>query len=186
MRKKKGEYGYLKTRRASSLIKALASLGFVVLLVVTGRFLLPAHKGIFNVCAVISAIPLAMAVVSFVMSLRFSSVPEEVFLETQKAKGRALMLYDCALTTRDRGYSVGALAILGKNLLALSPEKDGAEEITKHLEYMTKKSGFTGWGIKTHTSLSSFVSRLNELSEKDIKPVKEDETMRDFLLEIIL
>ncbi len=186
MKQHKGEYGYLKKKRLISLLKSLAALLLIALLLIAGRLILPAHRGVFNVCAVISAIPAAMAIVNFVMSLRFCSTKDTVFEETEKEKGRALTLYDCALTTRDKGYSVSAIAILGKNLMALSEGKNKAEEITAHLEYMTKKSGFTGWGIKTFTGSSSFISRLKELSEKDIKPSKEDTAMRDFLLEILL
>ncbi len=187
----KGEYGYFSARRKTSLIRALLGLGAVLLLLFLGRVVFRQHAGVFNVCAVISAIPAAMMIVSFIMSLRFSPGRREVYEETEAVKGNALTLYDCAVTTRERAYAVNVFAVLNKNLIGYSEYmKDNPEErtkeLTKHLEYMLKKNRFSGWGVRIFTDFPAYQERLSYLAEKNVKPLEIDRTMRQFLLEITL
>ncbi len=183
----KGTYGYLKSMHLYSVIKAAFFSGISLILYLCAKVIFPQHRGIFIICAIISAIPAAMSIVSLVMYLRFKTGRKEIFDETQKLKGDVPVLYDAIVTTQQKSYGVNVILCTNKNIIGYS-EYTGCDtvELTRHLEYMLKKNGYSGWNIKIYTEHQKYIERLSYLSEKKLKILSADRDMAEFLKELIL
>ena len=66
----KGQHGYFASMRRVALLRSAVFLGFSLVLTLLGRVFLRQYAPVFVICAVISAIPAAAALVQAVMYMR--------------------------------------------------------------------------------------------------------------------
>ncbi len=184
---KKGSYGYLNKKHGTALLKSILFCGFTVFLVLCGRVFFRPHAKLFIILAIISAIPSAMTLVSFIMYERFKTGREEVFQAVEAVRREVPVFYDAVITTSEKSYAINCLVALNKNLLIYS-EYGGINEeaLLKHLENMAKKNGFKDWNIRFFKELDKFLDRISYLMEKEVKVLKQDREMMELIGSISL
>lgn len=179
---KKGERGYLDSQHTSALIRVLIFGIITLILGLCTWVIFPQYGMVFLVLAVISAIPTAMALVNFIMFMRFKSIGDDDYKRIEAAKGKTLIFYDSVITTTEKSYYVPCISVINKNIMLYS-NVDGSDEkaLTRHLSLMIKKNGYKDWHIKVFKDIDGFEKRLKYLSDQNIKVLKTDEEMKALL-----
>ncbi len=175
---KKGERGYLDSEHAASLIRFAILGAFTLFLGLCTWVIFPRYGKVFLILAVISAIPTAMALVNFIMFMRFKSCSEEDYKKIEEVKGVVLTFYDSVMTTTERSYYIPCAAVINKNvMLYCDIGKDREKELIRHISLMGKKNGFREWHINVFSDIESFIKRLSYLNEQKIKVLNTDREM---------
>ena len=187
MKLKKGEFGYLNNRQKTALIRTGILFGFTLLLVIMGRVIFTEHEKVFVICAILSVLPASMSMVNLIMFYKYHTGRREIFDELENVKGNINILYDCVFTTDQKSYGTEAVAVVNKNIIALSEyENINTSELEKHFSYMTRKNGFKNWTIKVFTDYSKFRDRIKYLADKDLSPNSTDKEVIELVKAISL
>ncbi len=187
IKKPKGTYGYLDSMHLYSAVKAGFCLAVCLFLVLCARVFFKDHGSVFTICAVISAIPTAMSVVSLVMHLRFKTGDRRVYEETEALRGKIPVLYDCVVTTTGKSYPVDVFLCTNKNLTGYSADPTAAgDELKRHLEYSLKKGGFGAYNIKIFDTYDKYKERLDYIAKRELKVLKSDQELYEYMKELIL
>ena len=174
----KGDRGYLNKQRRSSLIRFIIPGVITLFLGLCSWVIFPEHGLVFLVLAVVSAIPTALALVNFIMYMRYTSCSEEDFEKIERSRGNVLIYYDGVITTGEKSYFVPCTGIINKNVMLYSKlDKKDEPELIKHITVMGKKNGFKDWHINIFNDVDSFIKRLSYLNEQNIKVLKTDQEM---------
>ncbi|MBO6134059.1 MAG: hypothetical protein J6P05_06980 [Lachnospiraceae bacterium] len=184
----KGRCGYLASMRKAAIIRAALFVGFSVLLVAMGRLVFRDMATVFIICAVISAIPSAGAVVQLIMFLRFKGADPSLFSQVEEKRGEIPVFYDLVFTTEKGSFESKCLFALNKSLSLYmeNGNRDMNDEFVRHLSYMAKKNGFKNWNFKIFNDLGLFLERLNYLNKQGIKQLDTDRKMLELVKEITL
>ena len=174
----KGDRGYLNKQRRSSLIRFIIPGVITLFLGLCTWVIFPEHGLVFLVLAVVSAIPTALALVNFIMYMRYTSCSEEDFEKIERSRGNVLIYYDGVITTGEKSYFVPCTGIINKNVMLYSKlDKKDEPVLIKHITVMGKKNGFKDWHINIFNDVESFIKRLSYLNEQNIKVLKTDQEM---------
>ena len=182
---KKGEFGYLKSRRYKSALLCLALFAFTLLLVLLSRRF-EQHSKIFTICAVISVLPAAMSAVQCIMYMKSGGTKREVFESTQKIRGSVPVLYDCTLTDSDASWQVDAIAAYNGRLVCLISYKADNQKLERYLDYMAKKNALKGWKIAVFSERQKFEAALSDMAKRDESDMSSAERMCDLIRAISL
>ena len=175
---KKGDSGYLDSQHTSALIRAGIFGVITLILGLCTWVIFPQYGMVFLVLAVISAIPTAMALVNFIMFMRFKSIGEEDHAAIEAVKGKIPVIYDSVITTTEKSYYCPSISVINKNIM-LYTNAEGSDEkaLIRHLTLMAKKNGFKDWHIKAYKDTEGYIKRLSYLNDQNIKVLKTDEDM---------
>ena len=179
---KKGDRGYLDKNHTKTFIRFMIFGLITLLLGLCTWVIFPQHGMVFLILAVISAIPTAMALVNFIMFMRFRSIGEEDYKRIEEVRGKTLIFYDSVITTTEKSYYVPCISVINKNIMLYSGVTGSDEKaLIRHLTLMTKKNGFKDWHVKVFNDIDTFEKRLRYLNEQNIKVLKTDGEMINLL-----
>ena len=175
---KKGQFGYISSMKKKSGLAALALAVLSVIVYMGGIRLFPENKTAVGIFTVVFCIPAAMALVRFIMFIRFASGKKEIYELTEKNRGNASPFYDAIITTPDKSYGVNVFIASGNNLIGYT-EYEGADTavIEKHLKDLYAANKFKDLNIKVFVSRDKFLLRLDSLSDRDGDSRYEDKVL---------
>ncbi|MCR5778124.1 MAG: hypothetical protein K6G84_12030 [Lachnospiraceae bacterium] len=187
MKLEKGDFGYLNSRQKAVALRTGAMFAFTLLLVILGRVIFSQYEKVFVICAILSVLPAAMSAVNLIMYFRFQTGRKEIYDEIEVLKGKVNILYDCVITTEKKSYGTNAIAVINKNIIALSEyDNTDVNDLERHFSYMARKNGFKNWTIKVFTDYGKFRERIKYLADKQIVPNSTDKDMVELVKAISL
>ena len=175
MKKKKGQYGYIKYKKTSNLLITIAEFSVVIILLLVGYFTTGSNKNVFTVIAILGCLPAAKALVSFIVMIPYKSLPKEVKEEIKEKSQHVGLIYDLILTDKDKIMPVDAIAISGSTVCgyATNPKTD-LERVTKDIKEVISNNGISGVTVKVFHEFKPFMTRVEGLS--NIKAVDKSDT----------
>ena len=106
-----------------------------------------------------------MALVRFIMFMRFPEGSSEVFRSIEELRGDVPVFYDSIITTHDKSYGVNAFISAEGSLLGYSGyDRVDTAKLEKHLKDIFTSNKYTGLNIKVFTDRNKFTERLEALS----------------------
>ncbi len=164
---KKGSFGYIASMKIKSGIAALCLAAFSVIIYFTGLHFFPDNKTAVGILTVVICIPAAMALVRFIMFMRFKSGSREVFELIEGNRGEVPVFYDSIITTSDKSYGVNAFISSDNSLLGYTEyDKVDLQKLEKHLKDIFTANKYKDLNIKVFTDRNKFMERLQTLASR--------------------
>ena len=175
---KKGAYGYICSMKLKSGMASLALAAVAVLIYFTGLHFFPENKTAVGILTVVVCIPAAMALVRFIMFMRFKKGSREIYDLIEEMRGEVQVFYDAIITTPDKSYAVNAFIASGGSLLGYTEyENTDIAKLEKHLKDIFTANKYTDLNIKVFTDRQKFLDRLKALSERQDTHTKTDDSI---------
>ena len=165
----KGKYGYIKKMKAASGL-----LSFLIFMAAAGVYLaglhfFPGQNTMVGIVTVLICIPGAMALVRFIMFMRFPGGREAVYRQVEASRGAVSVFYDSIITTPDKSYGVNCFIASDGSLLGYTEyDKTDTSKLEKHLRDIFTANKYTGLNIKVFTDMEKFTDRLEALSKRSV------------------
>lgn len=134
---KKGEYGYLKSKKKGAIVHTLLMFGIGVAIFVIGLLLNKMEPtNIFTVVAFLMVLPAAKAFVSFVVLFPYASISQEQKNSlAQYAREQDIVLYDVVFTSAEKIMHLDCIYITKHQVIGYtSREKDNLKIIEEYLK----------------------------------------------------
>ena len=173
---KKGQFGYIASMKKKSCITAILLAAAAALIYFTGLHFFPMNKTAVGIVTVVICIPAAMALVRFIMFMRFPSGKNEVYDSIESIRGKVPVFYDSIITTPDKSYGVNAFIASEGSLLGYTDyEKTDIPKLEKHLKDMFTANKYHDLNIKVFKERTKFSERLETLAgRQDGSDLKEE------------
>lgn len=192
MKKKRGEFGYIKARKKNALLMtiAMAAAGiavFVAGILLNGGFLNgKSNQNIFTVIAVLFVLPGAKYLVAFIVMFPHKSASLELYEKTKEKLGDGMTLYsDLVITSTEKVMHLDFLTVGNKQVIGLlAPGKQDLSYIRKYLT-----SGVHNWGedykVKIVDSEKTFLAEIAKVPFVEADP-EEEAKVESYLISLIV
>lgn len=187
MNVKKGEFGYLSSRKKRIILWLVLFVCIAVAIYLTGLVLNKmSNQNVFTVIAVLFALPIAKQLVALIVLFPFHSVSQESYrkAEDHLPEGMELMT-DLVITSSEHVMHLDFVAI-GQNQV-IGVLGDGKQQLSEVRTYLSK--GVHNWGdeykVKIVSSEKLFYQELKNVPPVEINR-EEEERVRSYLLSLIV
>lgn len=122
------------------------------------------NKNIMTVVSMVGLLPACLSVVSLIMFMMRSSLPEEEYRELQAHEGSLTTAYELYMTTEKQNALVDCLVICGNDVVGyVSDPKTDARFAADHLKKMLRAEGYR---VSVHmlTDRAHFIQRMDSLN----------------------
>ena len=179
---KKGSYGYIDSMKIKSGAASLGLALIAALIYISGLHFFPYNKTAVGILTVVICIPAAMALVRFIMFMRFPEGSREVHDIIEKKRGGIPVFYDSIITTPDKSYGVNAFIASEGSLLGYTEyERVDTAKLEKHLKDIFASNKYTDLNIRVFTERDKFTERLEALAAR----YRSDSTKDTSILHLI-
>ena len=185
----KGNIGYLKQRRITTILWTLLLIVVSVTLLIAGIVATGTKKNLLTVVAILGILPAARSLINAFMYCKAKGCPKEWY----DAHDKELSLlvhhyYDLVFTTYERAYNVPALVIRDGNICGLCLDgKKPLKELEEHIESCLKKENLhANVAIFDFDKREQFLNRVSQLAKLEEKGKNRDDDMARILFEITL
>ena len=164
---KKGDFGYISSMKKKSCLAALLLACIAALIYFLGLHFFSSNRTAVGIVTVVVCIPAAMALVRFIMFIRFPSGNREVYELTESLRGCVPVFYDSIITTPEKSYGVNAFIASDGSLIGYT-EYSGVDirKLEKHLKDMFAANKYQDINIKVFTDRDRFTDRLEALAKR--------------------
>ncbi len=183
----KGSPGYIKSMRKNTLIHMIVLFLIAFAIFFTGKFRYSEYSTMFSITAIVVCIPASMRCVSFIMFMLHRGGDREFYDKCLQIAGKDDLFFESVITTSEKSYDVYAFGIFEDNIIGYCPEKNkDISKLEKHLRDMFEKNSYGSAGIKIFTESDKFLSRLEQLSSKELKNEERVTGMRGLIANLSL
>ncbi|MCR5178910.1 MAG: hypothetical protein K6C95_08010 [Lachnospiraceae bacterium] len=164
----KGDYGYIRSRRRSSVIRTAVIAGFSLAIFLTGLIIVGNTKNLLSVIAALGAIPTGLSAVNMILFLKAMPLGKEAYEKIKAHEGSLLVLYELIMTSYDKNWNIGAACVLEKNAIFYTEDKNAdVAACAAHIKQYLEAQGYGGHVVKVYApgELDAFVSRLDQLEK---------------------
>lgn len=164
----KGDFGYIRSRRKSAVLRTAVLAGFSVGIFLAGYLYYGTNKNLFSFIAVIGAIPTGLSAVNMILYLRAKPFPEELYAKIEQHRAGLLIRYELVMTSYERTYQIGAACVQSKNVcLFTADEKADTTACEQHIREQLKIGGYEDLTVKVFgaSELPAFTARLDQLEK---------------------
>ncbi len=166
LKAKKGEHGYINAMKLKTGLISAVVFSFAILLYVLGLHYFKEQKTMVGIVTVLVCIPAAMALVRFIMFMRYKEGSLSVVEETEKLKGSIPVFYDSIITTSDKSYPVNVFFAAKNNLIGFSNyDNIDTAKLETHIKEIFNLNKFHEVNIKVFTDSNKFYDRLSSLGK---------------------
>jgi hypothetical protein len=188
-KKEKGEFGYLKYKKFTSLLIMLLSYALIGAAFLCGFLVTKTTANIMTVVAVILALPAAKFTVAYVIVLPHHSVTEELYRETHGKFSGLITCYDCIFSNKSSPIGAQVVVISDTLVIALTDEKNADKKLFE--ESTAQFCENDGHPLKAvlYTDKDSFIAKANVLCgsyNADSKPTARMERNADSVLRMCI
>lgn len=187
MKIKRGDFGYIKAKKRSSLVKTglMAILGIVVFMI--GLFLNHmSNQNLFTVIAVLFVLPGAKSLVAFIVLFPYKSAPGELYEKAREKLSEGMTLYsDLVITSSEKVMHLDLLAVGNGQVIGLIGKKD------QDISYMRKylRDGVHNWGtdykVKIVEGEKNFLAEISNVKLEKMNE-EEEENVKSYLTSLIV
>ncbi len=164
---KKGTYGYISRMKLVSGLIAAAAFGMAAFVYFSGLHFFPAQRTMVAIVTTLICIPGAMALVRFIMFMRFKEGSREIHDLTEKTRGGVPAFYDSIITTSDKSYVVDVFVASENDLIGCtSYDKVDIPKLEKHLNDIFSLNKYQSLNIRVFSNADKYRERLVTMSER--------------------
>lgn len=191
MKIKKGDAGYIRSRKKKIIIKTLLQFGIVIALLLLGIWQTGDRMNLLTVVAILGCLPASKSLVELIMIFPHHSITEEMAAEIELNTEHLTSVFDMVFTSEKKIMPVESIVISDNTICgyASSPKVDtnfAAEHIKKYL----RANKFAKVSVKIFDNYTQFVTRaegMDNIAAIEKNDVKEkEEAIRQVILSLSL
>lgn len=187
MKVRRGEFGYIKTRKKRAVVGTLLMTVFGIAVFLTGLFLNEmSNRNIFTVIAVLFVLPGAKYLVAFIVLFPYHSVGRERYDSIVGKLPEGMQLYtDLVITSSEKIMHLDFAVVGNGQVFGLLGE--GKQELAYVRKYLT--TGVRNWGegykVKILESEKTFLAELAQVEPCEVDE-EEEKHVKSYLLSLIV
>lgn len=189
MKAKKGEAGYIDSRKKKVIIKCIIEFAISIAIFVLGILQTKSRLNVLTVVAILGCLPASKALVEVIMILPHKTIAKVKADQIETAGQSLIKIYDMVFTNEKKIMPVESIVICKRTLCGYTPSKKvNPKDIEQHLKQYLSVNGISNVTIKIFDNFDSFINRekeLNVLNENVKEEMGEyDDTIRRILLNL--
>lgn len=191
MKAKRGEVGYIRTKKKTCLIRIAVYVLIAAAIYALGLFLNDmSGQNLFTVIAVLGVLPTVKQIVGFIVVFPYQSVSEENFRNIQQKLPDNMELFtDMVITSTEKIMHLDFLAVGNGQVIALLG--NGRQELSYVREYLSK--GVANWGsdykvkiVEQEKTFLQELARVKPVDDMDEQAEEEEKQVISYLLSLIV
>lgn len=186
----KGEFNYINNKRKRIIILTLFYFLIAIGIIIIGYVTTGTKKNLLTVVGILGCLPACKSAVNMIMFILAKGCSFDAYKALNEKVSFKDVIYDLYFTSYDKNYSLAALVVNNKRILAYTEdEKMDIDKCIDHLQMMLKNAGHTNVTINVQKKLDVFINMLNNINddiEVNIDNKKKDEDILLSLYEISL
>ncbi len=191
MNKKKGEAGYISSKKKRTVLKVVLEFGIVIALLILGIVQTGDRLNLLTLVAVLGCLPASKALVELIMILPHHSIEEARAAEIQNKASLLTAVYDLVLTSEHNIMPLDALVVINNSIYGYSSAKKIDLAFTaKHIKQMLAKEQFSNVTVKIFDNYTAFLTRAEGLHNiaavEKTDTAEKEEKIKRILLNISL
>lgn len=175
MNRKKGEAGYLLSRKRQLILKAVLEFGIVAALLILGITQTKTRANLLTVVAILGCLPASKVLVQLISIFPYKSIEQEKYREISEKSDCLLAVYDTVVTSHEKILPIDCMVVCDNMICgyAHNPKTD-PEYAGKHIKQMLSQNGYTQMTVKLFADYVKFITRVEGLN--NIRKVEKKET----------
>ena len=184
----KGNFGYIRAKRLSVLIKTAIFFGISLSLFAAGYITTGKKENLLTIVAVLGCLPACKSMVNAIMLFRARGCSDPARDAIRPLEGRLIGMYDMYFTSYQKNFALSHMVV--ENRVILGFTEDGtcdSAACAAHIKSVLSQVGFSDVAVTVTDQLDKYCNQLKLLNEKVAggNPAKDDE-IRIVLYEISL
>lgn len=191
MKIKKGDAGYICSRKKKVIIKTVLQFGIVVALLLLGIWQTGDRMNLLTVVAVLGCLPASKTLVELIMIVPHHSISEEMAAEIKENTKQLTSAFDMVLTSEKKIMPIDSIVISDNTICGYTSSAKGdtnfaAEHIKKYLH----ANKFSKVSVKIFDNYANFISRTEDMNaialERNDEAKEKEESIRQVILNLSL
>jgi len=188
----KGEFGYIQFERKWTIIRTCLYFAICIAVFVIGVVTTGSRKNLLTIVAVLGCLPACKSAVNSIMFFRTKGCSEALYNKIYseisiKESSKLFDVFDLYMTSYKSNFDISHLTISGNTIIGITEiEKCNIAEAEKHIQEHLKQDGHKNFTVKIYDDNDKYISRLLQLEQLDITPLKIQDAVLEMLLSISL
>lgn len=174
----KGNFGYIKAKRLTVLIRTVIFFAISLALFAAGYITTGKKENLLTIVAVLGCLPACKSMVNTIMVFRANGCSSQARREIEPLEGRLIGMYDMYFTSYQKNFALSHMVVEGNIILGYTEDgKCDLKACQEHLQSMLRQGGFKNMVITISDQLSRYCKQLENLNQMtpDNSPEKDDE-----------
>ena len=191
MKIKKGDAGYITSRKKRVIIKTILMFGIVAALVALGIWQTGDKMNMLTLVAILGCLPASKSLVEVIVIAPYKSVSKEMAEEVSTKANLLTVSFDMVFTTKEHFMPVEC-AVISNNTICgyASSNKVGTQIVSNHIKKMMQENRFTDVSVKIFDNYTQFLTRaegMNNIAAVEKNDTKKHEqALKNLMLNISL
>lgn len=191
MKIKKGDAGYIRTRKRNVIIKTALQFVIVIALLILGIWQTGDRMNLLTVVAILGCLPASKSLVEVIMLVPHHSILEEKVAEIELKTEHLTKAFDMVFTSERKIMPVESIVISDNTICGYaSSAKVDTNFASEHIKKYLFANKFTKVSVKIFDNYKTFLTRvddMNNIANKENSDVKEKErAIRQIILSLSL
>lgn len=191
MKIKKGNAGYIESRKRQVILKTVVEFGIVIALLVLGIWQTGDRLNMLTLVAILGCLPASKALVELIMIMPHHSAEKTVAEEVEGKAEYLTTAYDLVFTSEKNIMPVDCIVIADDHICGYtSSKKTDTTFAAKHIKQILNANKYKKVSVKIFDSYKAFLTRaegLNNIAAVEKTDTKEkEEAIRQIILNISL
>lgn len=183
----KGNYGYLKFQKKYEVIKTIIFFLIPLSMFFAGWYTTKSRMNLLTVVAILGMLPACKNAVVMIMTLKSKGISEADYHKVAEFVGELTCCYDMNVTTYNKTYRIGSLALRDKTIVAYCDDsKADMNELEKYMKQMLEQNAYKGYSFKCFTTIQKYTDRLKQLQELPCENPNMEYGVKDLMLALSL
>lgn len=187
MRVKRGDFGYIRSKKRRALFGTLLMIVIGIAVFVLGLLLNKmSNKNVFTIVAVLFTLPGAKFLVAYIVTFPYQSVNRERYDKAMGVLPENMTLYtDLVITSSEKVMHLDFAAVGNGQVIGLTgPKKQDISYIRKYLTNGVQNWG-RGYKVKIVDNEKTFLGELARVEPCEVDE-KEEKEVKSFLTALIV
>ncbi|MGN0132939.1 MAG: hypothetical protein ACI4AA_10895 [Lachnospiraceae bacterium] len=183
---KQGEYEYYNRKRNWEIIKTVIYFAVSFSLLIAGYVATKTKANLLTIVAVLGLLPASKSCVSMVMYLRYHGCSKENHERLKDTFSHFLHAYGLVFTSYQKTYEVAGCIVKNGYIYGyLTTHQDMHEDLEAHIDGIVKRNGYKAT-IAMYTDMQEFLTRCEQIKEKEVENPESDAQLMELLHQISL
>ena len=177
MKVKKGQPGYISSRKKRYLLLSLIEFAVVIGILLFGYAQTGTKMNLFTVVAIVGCLPACKMMVEFIVMVPFKGIAMSDYEEIQEKAPLLMKVYDLLVSGEDKLMQVDAAVISGRTICGYTSNKKTDEAlVSKYIKEMLHNNKCEKVTVKIFNDYNAFLSRAEGMN--NIEAVSQEDTGR--------
>lgn len=191
MKIKKGDAGYIRSRKRLVIIKTAFLFGIVIALLALGIWQTGDRMNLLTIVAVLGCLPASKSLVEVIMIVPHHSISEEMAAEIELNTEHLTRAFDMVFTSEKKIMPVDSIVISDNTVCGYASNvKVDTNFAAEHIKKYLVSNKFAKVSVKIFDNYTAFVTRaegMNNIAAVEKNDVKEkEEAIRQVILNLSL